>query len=254
MVGDLYKHMDKIKNLINNRVVGLMLFGSSIVELEQRIEEFKDFDICWVSLGQWELMEKYILNKIDKELEITFDTAEVENPIRFEIQRRLPRLEEFLSRPSNNFHITMRHPSISKLRKVIGSDIEDKYSSKIVYAEDICPAQAFCVSFPLFITCLWALGANKIILFGADGNSNSIDTYFHPEEVAIEKKVANNESYNLTGDSGWTASGFPKIVEQLEIEWNKKFPEVINCSEKSVHTLFPIKSYNETIRWIKENV
>jgi hypothetical protein len=230
-----------------------MLFGSSINELEQRIEEFKDFNICWTSLGQWDLMETYILNKIGKELEITFDCAEVEKPIRFEILKRLPRLEEFLSRSSNNFHITMRHHSISKLRKVIGSNIEDRFVNKIIYAEDICPAQAFCVSFPLFITCLWALGVKKIVLFGADGNSNSIDTYFHPEEVLAEKIIANNESYNMTGDSGWTASGFPKIMQQLEKESGKKFPEIINCSLNSIHSLWQKKSYSDTIKWIGEN-
>jgi hypothetical protein len=246
--------IENCKKLIDNRIVAICLHGNSIEELEKRIYEFQDFNICWTSVGQWELIENHILSKINKELEITFDTAEVEKPIRFEILRRIPRLKEYLSRSTNNFHITMRHLSISGLREKIGCSIEKDYASKIIYSEDICPAYAFCVSFPLFITSLWALGAKKIILFGCDGSrENSINTYFHPEEVAIEKKIADNETFNLSGDCGWVAGGFPRIIESFSRDTGMKPPEVINCSLKSIHTLYPIMSYDQTIEWIKQN-
>jgi hypothetical protein len=240
--------------LINNRIVAVCLHGNSISELDSRIDEFKNFNICWTSLGQWELVEKYILAKIGKQLEITFDTAEVENPVRFEILRRIPRLKEFLSRDTNNLHISMRHVSISKLREKLGCTIERDYSHKFIYAEDIGPAYAFCVSFPLFIMSLWILGAQKIILFGCDGSKeNSVSTYFHPEDVAIEKKIANNESFNLSGDCGWANSGFPKIMTHTSANMGLPLPEVVNCSINSLFGLYPIISYNQAIEWIKQN-
>lgn len=232
-----------------------MLFGNSINELETRIEEFRNFDICWTSVGQWELMETYILNKINKQLEVTFDCAESERPIGFELERRLPRLKEFLSRPANNAHITMRHTSIYGLRKKLGCNIASEYSNKIIYAEDICPAQAFCVSFPLFLMSLWVLGAKKIILFGCDGNKteNAISTYFHPEEVYKEKKASNNVVFNLTGDSGWVVSAFPRIMETVHNQLNLPYPEIINCSEKSIYDLWQKMSYNDIINYCKQN-
>lgn len=248
----LQEKVARLRNKLKNKTVAVLLHGSSLYELEQRIDEFKDFDICWASMGQWDMVEKHILSKIDKNLDITFDTAEVEKPVRFEIKRRIPRLKEFLERPVDNFHITMRHASMHLLRFKLGCHLETQYKEKIIYAEDICPANVFCVSFPLFITSLWACGASNIILFGCDGRSNLISDYFHPEEVIIEKQIADNVSYTVTGDSGWVAGGFPNVMKDFERTSGIPIPTILNCSTNSIHTLWPKITYDEAIQKLKE--
>jgi hypothetical protein len=240
------------QKIIDNRIVGMLLFGNSINELEQRIEEFKNYNICWCGVGAYDILEEFILNKINKRLDIFFDCGEVERPIRFELKARTPKLLKFLERSDNNFHITMHH--FTKLRRLLGIDIEDRYKDKIIYAEDICPAHAFCVSFPLLLTCLTVLGAKNIIMFGCDGSNtiNSIDSYFHPELVKPEKILANNEIFNLTGDSGWVTSGFPSIFKHVCENGQINPPTILNCSSKTIHNLWQKISYDEALTFIKE--
>ena len=69
--------MAKLSPIINRRPVFLLSHGASIYELERTILEYKDKDICWVSIGLFTNMEKYILSKIGKRLDVVFDCASV---------------------------------------------------------------------------------------------------------------------------------------------------------------------------------
>lgn len=51
--------------------VGYIVYGHSLEEFDNRIEEFKDLDIYWVSLNNWQIAES-ILAKIGKELDLVF--------------------------------------------------------------------------------------------------------------------------------------------------------------------------------------
>ena len=54
---------------IRNRTIGIICPGHSLKTFEKRIQEFKDFDWCWVSINYPERTEE-ILDKIGKEVDV----------------------------------------------------------------------------------------------------------------------------------------------------------------------------------------
>ena len=54
--------------------VCIVMPGPSVQELEDRIQEFKDFDVTWATVCGWEvLLQYFILDKIDKKFKVVFD-------------------------------------------------------------------------------------------------------------------------------------------------------------------------------------
>ena len=48
--------INKLKNIIGNRIVCIVAFGKSVKELENHIEKLKNYDVCWMgcaSLYTW---------------------------------------------------------------------------------------------------------------------------------------------------------------------------------------------------------
>ena len=81
----------RITETVNNRPFGLCLQGKSIQELEDRIEEFKDLNICWGAMNRFDVYQDYIFNKIGKNLLITMDVGEVHYEEAYENVIRIPR-------------------------------------------------------------------------------------------------------------------------------------------------------------------
>mgnify|MGYP000754621218 CR=1 FL=1 len=83
-----------LKEIINGRTVAMCLQGKSIEQLEDRITELKDVDICWTSLGVFDIVDTYILAQIDKTLDIVFDCASVPHA-------RIPHYEKYMELINN---------------------------------------------------------------------------------------------------------------------------------------------------------
>ena len=69
--------LDKAREILKNRTIGLMLQGKSIVELETRVSELKGANICWTAMNRFDIYQTNILDKMGKELEIVMDVGEV---------------------------------------------------------------------------------------------------------------------------------------------------------------------------------
>lgn len=54
-----------------DKPVCFILFGHSLEEFDNRIQEFKDLDVLWFSLNWWEIAQE-ILNKINRKLDYVF--------------------------------------------------------------------------------------------------------------------------------------------------------------------------------------
>ncbi|PIR72383.1 MAG: hypothetical protein COU42_01390 [Candidatus Nealsonbacteria bacterium CG10_big_fil_rev_8_21_14_0_10_36_24] len=69
------ERIERLRKVINKRPVVIILPGSSVRELEQRIRELKDCDVCYLGLSGFWIIEKYILEKINRNLSVVMCAA-----------------------------------------------------------------------------------------------------------------------------------------------------------------------------------
>lgn len=250
--------------LINNKTCAILAHGRSLEELEKRIDKFKDLDIVWCGMNYFNPSED-ILKKINKEFTVVFDCSTpfgtystspphlVEKIDRYELRTRLPRLTEYLQRPAKNIYVTLRD-NLYDVRNKIGGDFNDRFKEKIIYGEDLgFDTKQFCVSIHLYIACLLKLGANNIILFGADGggtNPNTIESYYRPDLFVVERTLCESLHFDMVSDNVHVNNTFGPIMQQIF----SYIPEIINCSHISNYTTFKKTNYDETIDWLKNKM
>ena len=234
---------------LENKICAVLAHGKSLEELEKRIQHFKNSNVVWCGMNYFNPSEE-IINKINKNFNIVFDCSTVKNNIEYEKNCRLPRLINYLTRPENNYYITLRtgKDNLYDLRNRINSNFNEIFRDKIIYGEDLgFNTNQFCVSLHLYLTCLFKLGTKKIVLFGADGDgSNNINTYYKPSLMSDDKHRADNVFYNMAGDTNNVNCTFNPIMQQIF----GYIPEVLNCSPNSLYTVFKNISYEEVLNII----
>ncbi len=240
---------------IKNKTCLVVLLGKSVEELEERIESFKDADIVWCSISNFDIPQKYILDKINKKIEIVYDSGTVANAEDYERKYRLPRLSKYLDKEENNLYISTNNDknNLYELRERIAPEFNLKYRNKIIYTSEIgIDPNSFCVSLHLYIACLYKLGCSQVILFGADGDkphtyNNHIDSYYKSDLIKADKIACGNLVYNLVGDSdNINKSYVPLLTKTLGY-----VPEVLNCSLDSSYSVFKKVSYDKVINLLK---
>ena len=256
--------LNYLKNIINGRTVAIMIHGSSINELEKRILEFKDYDICWSSLGVFPMMEDFILSKINKKLEIVLDCATVAESLleNYELNVRVPKLEPYLSREDKNIWITTHgliRDSVSKLYP----HFLDLYGSKMVQVDSFFPLdnRSKWMDVPNSVTFLIASaiagGASKIIVFGLDGYRGSfkggIYAYYKPHLIKKEREAALGtlEDPGINRDTDYFQDRFSKILEEYYKLFSNPCP-IYNCSPDTVYNVIPKINYNRLSEVLNE--
>jgi len=258
------KQRPDLKNLINNRTVAVCLQGKSIQELEDRIEEFKDFDICWASLGVFDIIQDNILSKGNKHLEIVFDCATVPHSRipHYEKHFRVPRLENFFNESEENIWIT----SYGMVRDSVALHYPHfflHHENKMLLVDKLFPISKVAEymnvpnSITLFIGALMAGGARDIIIFGLDGYtgdiSKGVDSYYMPEVIAKERMAAlgSVQDEGINRDSTTFEDRFSEKCQQYEelFKWKGK---IINCSPSSMFKIPTKHTYDKTIGYLNE--
>jgi len=245
---------EKLKSLINNRIVCILSHGGSIQRLEETIEYLKNFDICWMSLGLYTVIEDFILSKINKRLDILFDCATVPQPQMdiYEKQIRLPRIEQFLARPDDNIWITT-HGLIRDSIIPYKPNILHNFHHKILQVDQLFPTHAY-MDVPNSITLMIASAlcgrAKKIILFGYDGfkgdDSKSHGTYYKAELAHNEWVYAYGNTINmgLRRDTIDFENRFNPIVLLYRTLFNNK-ADIVNCSPNSSFSVIRKINYDD---------
>jgi len=254
--------IDKLKNTIKGRTVGLIARGKSIENLEGMIGYFRDKDICWASMNLIAPAE-ILLNKIDKKLDFISDCSNATLRDTFEPEVRRPRFENYLSKGNNLLMISNTVIDDFKITKQ--DDLLDKYKESIVtideiFSEPTCPKDVWDAppnSITLLLAALIAGQAKKIIIFGLDGYRGNkefaIDTYYRAD---LEKEDRIKAGGQVTiGSLGPDSADFERRWKGIFEMYKKAFcnPDVkiINCSSDSIFTVFPKINYGQLADFIK---
>jgi len=246
-----------LRNIIRGRTCAVLAHGASIQELENHIVSINEMvDICWVSLGVYNVVEDFILNRINKHLDILFECSGVpeERIKNFELSVRGPRLEKFLQRDEYNLWITS-HGFIRDNVKPYLSQLLN-YSKKILVIDSIFPRATLkrWMDVPNSITLLTgaliAGGASKIIYFGLDGHKgdgyNHFNSYYQPHLIESERFNAFGSEYDsgINRDTYEFEKRFNKIsTEYMGVFANK--PKLYNCSPGTIFTVIPKINYQD---------
>ena len=255
--------MDRLENLVQNKTIGVMLHGKSIEELENRIELFKNLDIVWVSLNAFDIMETYILNKINKKLDIIFCLAHFWPEIEKNI--RIPALINAIK--NGTLVIAKKYLFDSIFPESKFPDIYDQYEKSILLIEDIINQDnksladillVYTVSSLGYILCVLSiLKAKQIILFGCDGALfNDLNSYYKSERLLERRVVFPNkltdypDGYliSLKSDTEILNTDFFNTYLTCMNKFNMPLVPILNCSPNSYITAFPLITYDNLLK------
>jgi len=260
------ERIERLRKVINKRPVAIILPGSSVRELEQRIKELEECDICYSSLNAFKVIEENILGKINRNFSIIMNSAEPW----FDMNNII----NFLERAENNIFISEKS-SFQPERAIKGFDLDKfirKYDEKILFFTSVVSSTSLIIkqgsvflrqspspkyplhfirqnSFSILLSLVLIGEASKVVIFGADGGRiNPQELYFRESEsedqnfTPEEKLMDNTRFFNAT---------MPLIIKKIYRTYNLKPVDIINCSEKSHYTPFRKLSYDETFNLLK---
>lgn len=215
------KPIDRLNQTIQKRAVGVVGFGKSVGELEKRMWEFRKLDICWASFNHFDIIEDYILRKINKLLDIVFKFTQV--LARMDKIVMLPRLMERLEKEklivTSRYLLKQGHYNLPYVIKAF-----EKYKQNVVLLEDIRGNRNNCIlniecspnnSITHIINVLSLTNTKKIILFGFDGIRKDLNLSGRFADLGMTK-----DKFDLI------RSGVPEFG--LKEEYKKKIEEARN--------------------------
>lgn len=268
------ERIKKLRKVINKRPVAIVLPGSSVRELEQRIRELKDCDVCYSGLNAFSIVEKHILQKINRNLSIamcsSYPEIEMNNII------------DFLERQEDNIFISAEKSFQLAQRKKALKDFDldkfiEKYDKKLLFFTFVrtpfiltmrgtllpqIPNREYPLhfrtinSFSILLSLALIGGASKVVIFGGDGGRiNTQEHHFRKSDFEILRE-SDFETQNLISQSYMIDTKvfnamMPLILKRIYKIYNLEPVDIINCSERSHYTPFRKLSYDETFALLK---
>lgn len=244
------KRLNKLRRIINQRTVAILVHGVSIAELEKRITELKDCDICYCSTDRFWLMNKYILSQINRSLSINACSAVPEKDRGWIIP--------FLEKRENNMLISIKRAfDQGEMNNLI-----DKYDRKLLFHDIIygpgyqeffeVPNQEYPLHFPLLnslsdLICLSIIGgASRIVLFGADGGRISKSSLYYRES-----EYDTGGDLDLIHDTLQLNMVMNVLLGRVYNTYNLALIDIVNCSPQSHYDVFRKLSYDETFELLR---
>jgi len=236
----------RLRRVVAQRPIAVLLHGPSIKTLEQRVGELADLDVCYASLNFFKIMETNILDRIGQELDFVYCSSEEELP------RRLRDIEEFLSRSPDKVLITKRG-AVEGLGNLVR-----RFRGQILFVERSLSWRPKMTQeeFPNSLTWMLQLLATlemspRILLFGADGlvdkQSDARDAYYGKETLRKEGRDC-----CLINDTIKFNTQFTPQMELLYKTRGVARPEILNCNPDTYLTPLPIIDYDEVRNRIQQ--
>lgn len=262
---DTEERIERLRRVINKRPVAIILHGASLTELEDRIGELEDCDICYFSLNYFWVPEKHILQKINRNLSLVMCSA-IDAGWKAEMHNAVA----FLERPEDNIFISERD-SFGALGQAFDlNKFIEKYDKKLLFFTSTAissitiknglflqvPSVEYPLHFPRQSSFLGMLalaligGAPMVVVFGADGvriNAKNL----HYRETGGELRDSDITEHWLMVDTRLFNVTMPLILEKIYKMYNLRPVDIINCSVQSHYTPLRKLSYDETFTLLK---
>lgn len=251
------KRIDHLRKIIGGRPVAILAAGPSIQQLEHRIIELKNEDICYFGINKFFVQETHILHKIDKRMSVVSLSG------REGMVVAIKSILEFLNRNEDNMFFSSFYRDSFGL---LGDDFNlteflKDYDKKLLFfslgSQRIFPNNDqplhFIESNSLLLLIQLALigKAHSIILFGADGHGGerSNKYYYRQDEYSIKGWSGVNES--LMNDTRYFFNNIaaPAIKNTCKT-YGLPIVNILNCSLQSFYTPFQKISYDDTFDYL----
>lgn len=269
---DTKERIERLRKVINKRPVAIILPGFSVKELEQRIRELEDCDICYSGVNSFNVIEKHILQKINRNFSVAICAAYPET--------KMNSIIDFLERQEDNIFISeqasFKKKSFRLAQKNFALDeFIKKYDEKLLFFISIVTPFILTMKGRLFpkipsrehplhfrsqnsfsnLLCLVLIGgASKVVIFGGDGgrinNEELFFRYINPKKTSINQSGINP----YTIDTKVLNATMPLILNRIYKIYNLKPVDIVNCSEKSLYTPFRKVSYDEAFALLKKSL
>lgn len=267
---DTEERIEKLRGVINKRPVAITLLGSSIVELEARITELKGCDICYFGLNAFRVIEKHILQKINRNFSLVMCASAPGG--------QMDDVIGFLERQEDNILFSTRgsfHPQKMPQDFVYDKFIK-RYDEKLLFFTGVpvtllvrsglflrTPNIGYPLHFPeensLSMLLLLALigGASRVVIFGGDGGRiNKGELYFRQSDPGYQQLYAVRHTeqiaeQGIVGGTRWFNAFMSLQIERVCKLYNLSPVDIINCSSLSLYTPFRKLSYDETFALLK---
>lgn len=267
------ERIERLRKVINKRPVAIILPGFSVRELKERITELKDCDICYASMNAFWVLEKHILEKINRNLSVIMCSADP--------SKEINNIVDFLEKKEDNIFISERE-SFQRTKKKLpkGFDLDkfiEKYNEKLLFFTAIftpfiltvrgglfphIPSRKYPLHFPAqnslsVLLSLALIGeASKVLIFGGDGGRINTRKLYFEEELYFEKSYSWKQGFTsedqLVIDARIFNATMPLMLKRIYKIYNLRPVDIINCSEGSHYTPFRKLSYNETFAILKK--
>lgn len=273
------ERIERLRKVIKKRPVAIILPGFSLRELQERIAELEDYDICYAGVNTFKIIEDDILQKIGRDFSIVMCSA---NPA-----SEMNSIVDFLEKQKDNT-IIFGTESFQVRKKELPRDFDlnkfiEKYDKKLLFFTGVftpfiltmggelfpqIPSREYPLHFraqnslSTLLLLILIGGASKVVIFGGDGGKiNGQELYF--SQSALEKNfigkslskssVVDKESLirSYMIDTKVFNATMPLILKRVYKIYNLKPVDIINCSEKSHYTPFRKVSYDEAFVLLK---
>jgi len=223
---------DSIRRLaahVQGRTVAFLLHGASVAEFAAQAPALVANDVVWASLNHFGLVEERFLRPEGRQLSLVFCCADGE------VKRRIDTLESFLGRPQPKLLIT-RPDQYAEFRDRLAPH------RAAIALEKLPPLWPYPNSLTVFLRMLVQAGPRRIVLFGCDGylgdDDASLPTYVGAEDFLREKRYS-----GVLLDTLLFNAHLPRILRQWRARLGEAFPEIVNCSPRTLIQGIPTIDY-----------
>lgn len=245
---DSGERIEHLRKIIAGRPVAILASGPSIKELEKRINELNNIDICYFGLNNFSVPEAHILQQIDRHFSVTMCSA------REHMTDYINEIITFLNRDEDNLFVSSFWRDTFEL---MGTDFNlnlflSKYDEKLIFfsvsLERTVPNSNFPLHFILSNSLLGLIQlaiigkASRIVIFGSDGYCKDTGDVYYNNQCGSDEVRRKSVIYDTNIYFNPIA---PVTIRNLYKTYNISPIEILNCSEDSACTPFPNVSYDD---------